>query len=62
MRVEPLLAGRRCGTDPNRGRDLDRPTGLQVAGHWYTHQAGDYDDIDDDGLPREVDPAELRWS
>jgi hypothetical protein len=41
---------------------LDRPTGLRVAGHWYTHQAGDYDDLGDDRLPREVDPAGIRWS
>jgi hypothetical protein len=41
---------------------LDRPTGLHIAGHWYTHQAGDYDNVVNDGLTREVDPAELRWS
>jgi hypothetical protein len=38
---------------------LDRPTGLQVAGHWYTHHAGDYDELPaDDDLA--VDP--VRWS
>jgi hypothetical protein len=31
---------------------LDRPTGLRIAGHWYAHQAGDYDVLPDDGLPR----------
>jgi hypothetical protein len=42
-----------------------RPTGLQIAGHWYAHQAGDYAKLPDDGLPRDPDPslAELlRWS
>ncbi len=32
---------------------LDRPTGLRTAGHWYTHQAGDYYELPDDGLPRD---------
>jgi hypothetical protein len=43
---------------------LDRPTGLRIAGHWYTRHAGDYDVVAEDGLPRdhELDPAELRWS
>lgn len=43
---------------------LDRPTGLHVAGHWYSHQAGDYDELPEDGLPRDPDPAvsEIRWS
>jgi hypothetical protein len=43
---------------------LDRPTGLRVAGHWYSHDAGDYDELPDDGLPRDPDPAvtEIRWS
>ena len=40
---------------------LDRPTGLRVAGHWYAGDASDYDELSD-GLPREVDPAGLRWS
>jgi hypothetical protein len=31
---------------------LDRPTGLRAAGHWYTHQAGDYYELDDE-LPRD---------
>jgi hypothetical protein len=31
---------------------LDRPTGLRIAGHWYAHQAGDYDVLPEDGLPR----------
>jgi hypothetical protein len=30
---------------------LDPPTGLRIIGHWYTHQASDYYDIPDDGLP-----------
>jgi hypothetical protein len=30
---------------------LDPPTGLRIVGHWYTHQASDYYDIPDDGLP-----------
>lgn len=43
---------------------LDQPTGLRVAGHWYTHQAGDWDRISDDGLPRddELAESERRWS
>ena len=41
---------------------LDRPTGLRIAAHWYTHQAGDYDEMLQDGLPHEIDPAELGWS
>jgi hypothetical protein len=43
---------------------LDRPTGLRIAGHIYTHQAGDWDAIPDDGLPRDGDvrPDEIRWS
>jgi hypothetical protein len=43
---------------------LDRPTGLRIAGHWYTGHAGDYDVVPNDHLPRddEVDAAELRWS
>jgi hypothetical protein len=32
---------------------IDAPTGLRVSGHWYTHQAGDYYEIPDDGLPRD---------
>lgn len=43
---------------------LDRPTGLRIAGHWYTHHAGDYDVLPSDGLPRdeELGSAEVRWS
>ena len=43
---------------------LDQPTGLPIAGHWYTHQAGDWDVLPDDGLPRDDDltRAERRWS
>ena len=32
---------------------LDQPTGLRTIGHWYTHQAGDYYELPDDGLPRD---------
>lgn len=43
---------------------LDRPTGLRIAGHWYTHQVGDWDDLPDDGLPRngELTRTQIRWS
>jgi hypothetical protein len=43
---------------------LDRPTGLRVAAHIYTHQASDWDELRDDGLPRDPDRAgfEIRWS
>ena len=43
---------------------LDRPTGLRIAGHWYTHQADDYDELLDDGHPRDSALAgrEIRWS
>ena len=43
---------------------LDRPTGLRIAGHWFTHHAGDYDELSADGLPRddELDAIEIRWS
>ena len=43
---------------------LDRPTGLRLAGHIYTHQAGDYDVLPDDAVPRdgEVSSSEIRWS
>jgi len=30
---------------------LDAPTGLRVAGHWFTSAAGDYYEIPADGLP-----------
>jgi hypothetical protein len=39
---------------------LDRPTGLRLAGHWYTHHAGDYDELRDDGLPRNPDSVPWR--
>jgi hypothetical protein len=43
---------------------LDQPTGLPVAGHWYAHDAGDWDVLPEDGLPRDDDlaRAERRWS
>jgi hypothetical protein len=43
---------------------LDRPTGLRIAAHIYTHQAEDYDELPDDGLPRDPERGsiELRWS
>ena len=43
---------------------LDRPTGLRVGGHWYTHQADDWDKVPDDGLPTDDDlvRSERRWS
>jgi hypothetical protein len=43
---------------------LDRPTGLREAAHIYTHQAGDWDELPDDGLPRDPDlgRVEIRWS
>jgi hypothetical protein len=42
---------------------LDRPTGLRVAGHWHTHQSGDYYELEDD-LPRDsaLDFDAIRWS
>jgi hypothetical protein len=42
---------------------LDRPTGLRIAAHWYTHQAGDYDEVPTDGLPRDSELAgfEIPW-
>ena len=43
---------------------LDRPTGLRMAGHWYTRHASDWDELPDDGLPREDELArtDRRWS
>jgi hypothetical protein len=43
---------------------LDRPTGLRIEGHWYTHHAGDWDEIPDDGLPRDdaLARSERRWT
>ena len=37
---------------------LDRPTGLRIGGHWYTHQASDWDALPDDALTR----SERRWT
>jgi hypothetical protein len=43
---------------------LDRPTGLRIAAHIYTHQAGDWDELPDDGLAHDPDRADfdIRWS
>ncbi len=43
---------------------LDGPTGLRAAAHVYTHQAADWDELPDDGLPRDPDRSalEIRWS
>jgi hypothetical protein len=43
---------------------LDRPTELRVAGHWYARDAGDWDELPEDGLPRDrdLDFREIRWS
>ena len=43
---------------------LDQPTGLRIAGHWYSHQAGDWDFVPRDGLPRddELARSERRWT
>lgn len=43
---------------------LDRPTGLRVVGHWYTRQAGDWDELAADGLLRDdaLASSERRWS
>lgn len=43
---------------------LDRPTGLRLTGHVYSHHAGDYDELPEDGLPRYPDPSapDLSWS
>ena len=38
---------------------LDRPTGLQLAGHWYAHQADDYDRLLDATDP---DGRTFRWT
>jgi hypothetical protein len=41
---------------------LDRPTGLRVAGHWYTRHTGDWDAITDD-LPHDEGATDgIRWS
>jgi hypothetical protein len=43
---------------------LDGPTRLRVAAHIYTHQAGDWDELPDDGLARDPDlgTLDIRWS
>ena len=43
---------------------LDEPTRLRVAAHIYTHQAGDWDELPDDGLPRdpELGMLDIRWT
>jgi hypothetical protein len=43
---------------------LDRPTGLKVAAHIYAHQAEDWEELPDDGLPRVPDASALdvRWT
>jgi len=64
-----------CGTSlfwkaPNLGRTgiaagtLDAPTGLRVAAHIYTDDVVDWDELPDDGLPRDPEPAaiEMRWT
>jgi len=42
---------------------LDRPTGLRLAGRWYTRQAADWDELDDE-LQRDaaLDFDAIRWS
>ena len=42
---------------------LDPPTGLRIAAHIYTHQASDYERLDD-GLPRDPERGsfEIRWT
>jgi len=43
---------------------LDEPTGLRVAARIYTHQAIDWDELPDDGHPRDPDLGtfDIRWS
>ena len=43
---------------------LDGDPGLRVAAHIYTHQATGWDELPDDGLPRDPDRGtlEIRWS
>ena len=43
---------RGAGTTSIAAGSLDQPTGLRVAGHWYSHHVGDYYEIADD-LPRD---------
>lgn len=42
---------------------LDPPTGLHLAGHWYTHQADEWDEPADDALPKdsELSGREIPW-
>lgn len=40
---------------------LDPPTGLRVAGHIYTHQASEYDELAGDAV-QPADLPEIRWS
>lgn len=43
---------------------LDEPTGLTLAAHIYTHQVVDWDELAEDGLPRdpEAGAIEVRWT
>jgi hypothetical protein len=42
---------------------LDEPTGLGRAAHIYSSDAADWDELPDDGLPRNPDPSfSPRWS
>jgi hypothetical protein len=43
---------------------LEAPTGLRVAAHIYSHQAVDWDELPEDGLPRdpETGAIEIRWT
>jgi hypothetical protein len=43
---------------------LDGPTRLRVAAHIYTHQVGDWDELPNDGLPRdpELGTLDIRWT
>ena len=42
---------------------LDRPTGLRIAGHWYSRHAADYEELGDT-LPHDdaLDFTAIRWS
>ena len=42
-----------AGTISVAAGSLDEPTGLRVAGHWYSRDAGDWYALPDDGLPRD---------
>ena len=43
---------------------LAGPTGLRVAAHIYTHQASDWNEVPEDGLPRDPDlgTLDVRWT